>query len=91
LPPFLSSKDPITCKEIIDDAKLFETGSFWCAHYEYDGAFCCPTKPEDPCILCPNGITVADDYEPYNDGNTCLDWLDYYAANFDAELVHCGI
>ena len=70
-------EDPITCKELIDNAKLFETGSLWCARYEYAGLICCTTTPDDPCTLCPNGITVADDYELYNVfGDTCLDTLD---------------
>jgi hypothetical protein len=86
-----ASKDPITCKELIDNAKLFEKGSLWCNHYEVVGLYCCPTTPDDPCILCPNGITVADDYEPYNDGNTCSVLLDYYAANFDAESDRCTV
>jgi hypothetical protein len=83
-------KDPITCKEIIDNAKLFETGSFWCAEYEVAGLICCTTTPDDPCTLCPNGITVADDYEPYNNGDTCSDKLDFY-ANFDAMSDACTI
>jgi hypothetical protein len=82
--------DPITCKELIDNAKLFETGSFWCARYEEAGVYCCPTTPQNPCTLCPNGITVADDYDPYNDGDTCSDELDYY-ANFDAESAACTV
>jgi hypothetical protein len=84
-----ASEDPITCKELIDDAKLFETDSLWCSQYEFVGLYCCTTTPEDPCTLCPNGITVADDYDPYNNGYTCSDELDYYAANFDAESARC--
>ena len=83
--------EPITCKELIDDTKLFKTDSLWCALYEDVGAYCCLTTPDDPCTLCPNNITVADDYEPYNDGNTCSYWLDYYAANFDAESDWCTV
>jgi hypothetical protein len=86
-----TSKDPIACKELIDNAKLFETGSHWCALYEEAVAFCCPTTPDDPCTVCPNNITVADDYEPFNDGNTCSYWLDYYAADFDAESDWCTV
>jgi hypothetical protein len=86
-----ASEDPITCKELIDNAKLFETGSLWCAQYEEAGLnYCCPTTPDDPCTLCPNGITVADDYDPYNDGYTCSDWLDPY-ANFDAGTDTCTV
>ena len=73
-------RDPITCKELIDNAKLFETDSLWCAEYEYAGLICCTTTPQNPCTLCPNGITVADDYQPYNDGYTCSDTIYYYAT-----------
>jgi hypothetical protein len=88
--PYASYKDPITCKELIDDAKLFETGSFWCAKYEYAGTYCCPTTPDDPCNLCPNGITVADDYEPYNNGYTCSYWLDIYKG-YETESDRCTV
>ena len=82
--------NPITCKEIIDNAKLFETGSLWCAEYEYAGLICCPTIPDDPCTLCPNGITVADDYKPYNNGYMCSDTPDFYPY-FNAESDWCTV
>ena len=82
---------PITCKELIDNAKLFETGSLRYAEYEDAVYYCCPITPEDPCTLCPNGITVADDYEPHNDGFTCADVLEYYAADFDAKSASCTV
>jgi hypothetical protein len=86
-----ASKDPVTCKELINDAKLFEKGSLWCALYEEAGLYCCPSTPEDPCTLCHNGCTVvADDYEPYKDGNNCLYWLEFY-ADFDAESDKCSV
>jgi hypothetical protein len=89
--PYEDWEDPITCKELIDDAKLFEKDSLWCSEYEGAGTYCCPTTPDNPCTLCPNGITVADNYEPYNDGNTCAVWVDFYAANFDAESDTCTV
>jgi hypothetical protein len=91
--PYASKEDPdpITCKEIIDNAKLFETGSLWCSQYEFAGSWCCTTTPDDPCTLCPNGITVADDYEPYNDGFTCSYWLDDYATYFEAKSDKCNV
>jgi hypothetical protein len=66
-------------------------GSLWCAQYEDAGSYCCPTTPDNPCILCPNNITVADNYEPYNDGNTCSYWVDSYAANYEAESDRCTV
>ena len=32
--PWALFGDPITCKELINNAKLFETGTLWCALYE---------------------------------------------------------
>jgi hypothetical protein len=31
LPRLYDRDDPITCKELIDNAKLFETDSLWCS------------------------------------------------------------
>jgi hypothetical protein len=89
--PYAWAGDPITCEELIDNAKLFETGSLWCSRYEGAGLKCCPTRPDDSCTLCPNGITVADDYDPYNDGFTCSYWMNYCATNFDAKSASCTV
>jgi hypothetical protein len=93
VPYLYPSTDRRTCKEIIDDATLFETGGLWCAQYEeLAGLICCPTTPDDPCTLCPIGITVADDYELYNIfGYTCLDMLDFYYRSFNAESDTCTV
>jgi hypothetical protein len=90
--PFVKAfKDPITCKEIIANAKLFEMGSIWCARYENAGQLCCPITPEDKCTVCPNGITVADNYEPsYNSGLTCADVLGHYEDN-EADSASCTV
>ena len=39
------------------------------------------------------GLTVADNYDPYHNGNTCADWLDYfnYDFNFYAESDTCTV
>ena len=52
-----------TCKEHIEFASLFETGTVSCASYGFYEATCCPpvAPPQDPCTFCPNGVTVADD------------------------------
>ena len=52
-----------TCKEFIEKATLFETGTHNCAVYGFYEAYCCPpvAPPQDPCTVCPNGVTVADD------------------------------
>lgn len=63
LAPYADDGDPITCKELIEASELFETGTFWCSYYEYQGSICCPpvSQPRDPCTICPDGVTVADD------------------------------
>jgi hypothetical protein len=85
-------KDPITCKELMDNAKLFENGSSWCARYEDAALYCCPTTPEVPCTPCPNGITVTDDYDLWNSGSlrTCEFWLDT-CKDFDADSAWCTV
>jgi len=91
--PYEDWGDAITCKELIGNATLFETGGPWCAEYEYAEEECCAqqTKPDDPCTPCPNGITVAnDDDGPYNNGYTCSDYLDYYAY-YDAKSDICTV
>ncbi len=54
-----------TCKQLIKGAPLVETGTLLCASYGFyaGGAMCCPplTPPQDPCTLCFNWVTVADD------------------------------
>jgi hypothetical protein len=50
-----------TCKELIETAPLHETGTLSCANYGFYEPTCCPAPLQDPCILCPIGVTVADD------------------------------
>ena len=52
--PWAVIGDPTTCAELIDAAKLHEA--------EGDESSCCLTEIENPCIICPNGATVGDDY-----------------------------
>jgi hypothetical protein len=46
------------CSDIISDATLFESGSDDCTSLEASlEALCCPPEAENPCELCPNGVT----------------------------------
>jgi hypothetical protein len=93
-----------TCADLIDEAKLYETGSYDCGYYELDKQHCCFTAPQNPCIICPDGATAGDDYVPEYSGNsensyTCLeliDWaLDFESGSdaceflFDIDVAYC--
>ncbi len=90
--PYVDMGDSSTCVEIIDAGKSHESWSEWCGKKESHELNCCPTVPENPCIICPNGATAGDDFAPYaNSGDpmTCTDFVDaakYYRTG--SEL--CG-
>jgi trypsin len=90
--PWADTGDPTTCAEFIDAAKLYETGSEGCAWADRAELGCCPTAPENPCIICPNGSTAGDDYVPPYEGNTftCAENIDY-ATLFETESDYCGL
>jgi hypothetical protein len=80
-----------TCAELIDAAKQYETGSWDCAWSESNAISCCPTVPENPCIICPDGVTVGyDDLTPPGDTGTCAENVEY-AKNFEADSDYCGL
>ena len=74
--PYSHVGDPRTCSELIDYAKLFESSSDLCTADIHERV-CCPPPPENPCIICPNGTTVADDFAPYDDIKTCLELIEF--------------
>ena len=77
--------DPTTCKLLVDGdySAAIGAGSESCA-YSQDSIepFCCPTTPENPCIICPDGATADDGFVPFAkyDGvsTTCKEFIDYY-------------
>ena len=71
--PHADDGDSKTCADLINEAKLYETSSNECGNSEFDELYCCYTKPENPCIVCPDGATAGDDYVPYEGSTaTCL-------------------
>ena len=57
--PYADDGDLRTCADLIDEAKLFDAGSYDCGWFEFDETECCFTPPQNPCIICPNGDTAA--------------------------------
>ncbi len=92
--PYADDGNLATCAKIIDDAKQFETESDHCGLIgEVHEFYCCPSEPENPCIICPNGATAGDEYVPYADeGNlsTCAKIIED-AKQFEAESDYCGV
>ena len=98
--PYADDGDFRTCADLIDEAKLYEAGSYDCGRSELDELYCCFVKPENPCIICPDGATVGDDYVPEYAGNsmTCLELINYSldfksgsdgCALFDIDVAYC--
>ncbi|KAL3823888.1 hypothetical protein ACHAXA_005470 [Cyclostephanos tholiformis] len=90
--PYADDGDTMTCAQYIELAAWYESGSYVCGYFEIDELSCCPTEPEDACIICPNGATVGDDFVPYDASNsttTCIDLIDG-AMLFETESSFCG-
>jgi hypothetical protein len=79
--PYADFGDPTTCSELIDTAELVETGTDMCAVFEVGVMGCCPAPVENPCIICPDGVTAADDLVPYAEMGftmTCVELIEDY-------------
>jgi len=78
----------IPCKVIIEDYKFFDAENPECAWKNWDEALCCPTTPENPCNICPDGLTAADDFFPFGDSQTCKQNFDNFKL-IEAESEAC--
>jgi hypothetical protein len=90
--PYADSGDLVTCAELIQFARTFESGSYMCGYSELDELSCCPTVPENPCIICLDGVTAGDDYVPEYEGNTgtCSELIES-AKQYESGSVACGL
>jgi hypothetical protein len=89
--PYVDDGDLRTCADLIDEAKLYETGSYDCGGFEFGERECCFTPPQNPCIMCPDGATAGDDYVPEYAGNsmTCLELINS-SLDFESGSAACG-
>ena len=91
--PYADSGNTMTCGELIDAAKSYEAGSAWCGLREIDAINCCPTTPVNPCIICPFGAFVGDDFVPRpttGTPRTCKEIIDF-ATLFESGSHHCKL
>jgi hypothetical protein len=93
--PYADDGDLRTCADLIDEAKLYETGTDDCGWFETYELQCCYTIPKNPCIICPDGATAGDDYVPeYIDNSvsrtTCKGFIDG-AKQFESGSDACGL
>jgi len=82
--PYAADGLNATCADLIEEIKVFGDGSEECGWLGFKDikSACCPTTPpENPCMVCPDGITATDDFAPY------ADWGDNTTCN---ELVELG-
>jgi len=57
--PNIEDGDTATCKELIDvTAMVLSEGDESCEGSKIMQAYCCPGAEENPCLICPNGLSV---------------------------------
>ena len=87
--PYADGGNLAPCKVIIEDYKFFDAENPECAWKNWDEALCCPTTPENPCNICPDGLTAADDFFPFGDELTCKQNIDVFKL-IEAESEACS-
>jgi hypothetical protein len=86
--PYAEGGYLVTCKELIEEYKFLDAENPECAWKDWEEALCCPTTPENPCNICPDGLTAADDFFPFGDSQTCKQNIDT-AKLIEAESKEC--
>jgi len=57
--PFEDDEDTATCKELVDvTAMVLSEGDESCEGSKIMQAYCCPGAEKNPCLICPNGLSV---------------------------------
>lgn len=92
--PVANGGDPITCKVLIEDAKIFEAGTKWCATYEKAAMDCCPSVVQNPCRICPDGPSYGgypvQDFAPnINDSTMCSDLISRVELMLESDSAQC--
>ena len=77
--PYTESGYLKTCKVYMEQYKFLQAEGSDCAWSDWEEALCCPTTPKDPCNICPDGLTAADDFYPFSwDLMTCKQNIDTF-------------
>lgn len=77
-----------TCGNLIADAALTDANDVGCSMMQDAQLTCCPTPADDPCAVCPDGITVEETTE-ITAVKTCADLL-VDALNTENESDICS-
>jgi hypothetical protein len=80
------------CKVYIDEYKFVDAESTICASRSFEEALCCPTTPTNPCNICPDGATAADDFIPFAESGqltTCKSNIDFFKL-IEADSYVCS-
>ena len=80
------------CKVYIEEIKFVDAESTACASKSFEEALCCPTAPTNPCNVCPDGATAADDFIPFAESGqltTCKSNIDVFKL-IEAESYVCS-
>lgn len=76
--PFIEEGDIGTCRELVDvTAMLLSEGDESCDGSKIMQAYCCPDAEENPCLICPNGLSVEKE-DIIFDGDSLTCKVSYY-------------
>lgn len=88
IPDFGEDSADATCEEIVAALGFaFSEGDEGCEASKANEVVCCPQVQANPCLICPDGISVAEDLQPFledDDEMTCKELVDTF-KNFDKD------
>lgn len=94
IPDFGDDSADATCEQIVAlTSQVFSEGDEGCKASKANEIACCPQVQANPCLICPNGISVAEDLQPFledQDEITCKELVDTF-KNFDKDDVICKL
>jgi len=94
IPDFGDDSADATCEQIVAlTSQLFSEGDEGCEASKANEIACCPQVQANPCLICPNGISVAEDLQPFledEDEMTCKELVDMF-LNFDKDDAICKL
>ena len=70
--PFIDDGDTQTCKDIVDvTAMILSENDEGCESSKMAEVYCCPVVQDNPCLICPNGLSVDMEEFEFADDGTC--------------------
>jgi hypothetical protein len=80
------------CEVFIEYYRFLDAENSICSWKRWEEALCCPTEHTNPCNICPDGATAADDYIPFAEAGepfSCKKNIDTFKL-IEAESEYCS-